>query len=326
MVRIGLLGYGYWGPVLCSCFQSINQPIYAIADRHREKKESIDGDITFYTTIDELLNDPTITGVVVALPTSMHYNVCKKALCAGKHVLVEKPLTNTSSQAEELTHLAKSLGLTLMVDHHFIYKKSVQNIKFLANQGSLGTLFSYESTRANLGKFRNDDDVVWDLAPHDLSILKYILGKDPSSVSAVGFSHIDGSKADSAHVNLFYDNGFTAHLFLSWTIPEKIRTIYLCGTQGVAKYDDNESQYKLHHCDTSYTRTNDGKIVCSKNGWTPVDEDAENTLALVAREFIECIKTGEKPLSNGNFATDIVRTIEAIEASMKCYGKTTNIL
>lgn len=328
MCRIGLIGYGYWGPVLANCFRNAQHPFCTIVDRHPDQYQKIRnacGDVNIVSSIDEILADSTIEGLVIALPTSMHYEVCRKALLAGKHVLLEKPMTSSAAHAEELNTLADELGLTLMVDHHFVYKKSVRRIKSLVDSQTFGTLDYYESTRANWGIFRKDDDVVWDLLPHDLSILKYVIGRDPISVSAVGSCHVEPGKTDMAHVNLFYEDNFAAHVFVSWLAPEKLRTVYIGGAQGVALFDDNEPIYKLKTCGISHRYFENTGVLLEKGSWQ-AEEDTVNALACVAEEFVRCIQTGERPLSDGRFALDIINTIEAVQKSIGLNGQPVSVI
>lgn len=328
MVRIGIVGYGYWGPIITSCFQNAGYKIGAIADRHPERTCKIletSPDTRLYTDPQEIIDDSEIDALVICLPTSMHYDICKKALLSGKHVLVEKPLTNSSEQSAELVAIAREKGLVLMVDHQFAYKASVRELKRLIDEKKLGDLHYYDSSRTNLGLFRKDDDVIWDLAPHDLSILKYLLGKDPVSVSATAHAHLIAGKVDSAHISLFYGDGFNAHIYVSWVVPQKLRGVYVGGERGVALYDDSEPVNKLKLCEVLYYRKSENEIICKKGEWTAMAEDSENTLAEVAKIFVECIDTGVTPLSDGKFAHDIIKTIEAIQESVKKNGQEVSV-
>ena len=320
MINFGLLGYGYWGPILASCFAEAGYPLKAIADRNPDKlskaKERFPS-LTLYTELDSLLADSSIDAVILALPTALHYEYGKKALEAGKHILVEKPLASSLAESEALTRLAAEKGLILMVDHHFIYKDCLAVAK--ETLPTLGRLQYYDSVRVNHGIFRSDVDVVWDLAPHDLSILKYLLEKDPLSVSATGFAYPQNRNNSSAAITLFYQDGLTAHIRVSWLSPQKIRTVYIGGERGVLLFDDNQKENKLTLCPVAYPEAK-GKTLCQKGEWTTLAPDRSNALAKVAKAFAESIESGETPLSDGGFACDVVRVLEAIEASIAQKG------
>lgn len=320
MIKIGILGYGYWGPVLVKCFEEAGCPISVIATRHPERAAQEYPGKKVLSDADALLQDPGVEAVVVALPTALHYEYVKKALLAGKHVLVEKPLTDRAGQAAELQALAVKQGRILMVDHHFIYKQAVYELKKSMEQGQLGRLYTYDSTRVNLGLVREDVDVVWDLLPHDLSLLRYFTGKDPVRVSAAGSAHLIPGKTDEAHITLFYEDAFTAHVTLSWLVPQKIRDVYVTGERGVAFYNDNEPSEKLKFCPVTFERSPQGAVLCGKGDWQVMGRDEGNALAAVAKAFLAAIRDGRPPLSDGAFGWHVVRTVEAAEASLRQGG------
>lgn len=322
-MNIGLIGYGYWGPVLASCFQAAGYPVTAVADRHPEhiaKALEAHPHLHTYDSADALLEDPTITAVVIALPTKEHAKVCEKALLKGKHVLVEKPFTYTKEEAARLIRLAAERGLTLMVDHHFIYKDSFRELKTLLDSGRIGTPRFADSARLNLGLFRRNDNVVWDLIPHDLSILQFLLGKIPHRVSAKGVCTVEEGVVDTAHVTLDYDGGFTAHIHLSWAYPCKVRSFYIGGDGGVILHDDNQPTDKMTLYGAAYEKK-EGGIACSRKDPVTLSPDTSNALANVAAEFVHCMESGDAPLSDGLFALQIVHTMEAIQWSMKNGGE-----
>ena len=329
MINIGVLGYGYWSPILVKNFASLDCKIKRIVDRNTPKLEAAQAmypDVIASKDMDDVFNDGEIDAVVITLPANLHYETAKKALLAGKHVLIEKPMTDSVETARELVELAKKRGLVLMVDHHFLYKDSVRELKSLADAGELGKLQYFDATRINLGLFRPDVNVMWDLAAHDISIIQYILGKDPVSVSATGRAHFKNQQANIAFITLFYEDDFIAHINVSWSSPVKDRTVLLGGDKGVALFDDAESLEKLRIYEVSYqikekAGSSVPQIVCGSGNVRIPEPDTCNALENVCTEFLRCIEENDCPESDGDFGLSIIRVLEAAGQSLALNGK-----
>lgn len=329
MIRIGVAGFGYWSPILVKNFAPLACEVRRVADRNTPKLEAakllVPGAATSQN-LDDVFDDPDIDAVVITLPANLHYETAKKALLAGKHVLLEKPMTDRVETARELAGLAKERGLVLMVDHHFLYKDSVRELKRIADAGELGRLMYFDATRINLGLFRPDVNVIWDLACHDISIIQYILGKEPMSVSATGRAHFQSRQADIAYITMFYDDDFIAHINVSWCSPIKDRTVLLAGDRGVALFDDAENTEKLRVYGVGYeTRAKPGspvaQIVCSAGAVRAGEPDTCNALRNVCAEFLRCIEEHDDPESGGAFGLGVMRALEAADASLRGNGK-----
>lgn len=329
MITVGILGYGYWSPNLVRNFASLECKIKRIVDRNTPKLEAaqalVPGVITSKDP-DDVFNDSEIDAVVIALPANLHYEMAKKALQAGKHVLIEKPMTDSVETARELVHLAKKSGLVLMVDHHFLYKDSVRDLKKLADSGELGKLQYFDSTRINLGIFRPDVNVMWDLASHDISIIQYILGKDPVSVVATGKAHFTNQQENIAYITMFYADDFIAHINVSWSSPIKDRTVLLGGDKGVALFDDAESLEKLRVYEVSYEmKEKQGSplpyVICGNGSVRIPEPDTCNALKNVCSDFLRCIEENDSPVSGGDFSLSVIRVLDAADQSLRAHGK-----
>lgn len=329
MIRIGVAGFGYWSPILVKNFMPLACEVRRVADRNEPKLEAarslVPGVVTSME-LDDVFNDPDIDAVVITLPANLHYETAKKALLAGKHVLLEKPMTDRVETARELAELAKERGLVLMVDHHFLYKDSVRALKKIANARELGRLMYFDATRINLGLFRPDVNVLWDLACHDISIIRYILGKDPVSVSATGRAHFQSRQADIAYITLFYEDDFIAHINVSWCSPVKDRTVLLGGDRGVALFDDAENTEKLRVYEVGYeTKAKPGSpvphISCSAGAARAGEPDTCNALQNVCAEFLRCIEEHDEPESGGEFGLSVMRVLEAADESLRANGQ-----
>ena len=329
MLNIGVLGYGYWSPILVKNFATLNCTIKRIVDRNDPKlaaAQALYPGVITSKDPDDVFNDSEIDAVVITLPANLHYDMAKKALLAGKHVLLEKPMTGSAETARELVKLAKERGLVLMVDHHFLYKDSVQELKRLADAGELGKLRYFDATRINLGLFRPDVNVMWDLACHDISIIQYILGKDPVSVAATGMDHFGTGQANIAYITMFYADGFIAHINVSWCSPVKDRTVLLGGDKGVALFDDAENLEKLRIYEVSYeAKEKPGspapQIACGSGSVRIPEPDTCNALKNVCADFLRCIEENDTPESGGDFGLAVIRVLEAADESMRGNGK-----
>lgn len=259
-IRIALIGCGYWGPnLLRNLFAHRDVEVAWACDlleRNLEKVRSSYPTLPLTRDINEVLNDGTVQAVVLAVPTRFHFDLAKRFLLAGKHVLVEKPMTETVAQAEELVQLAKKQRLALCVDHPFIFSESVKKIKSLIDDKSLGKLYYIHSIRANLGLIQPDINVIADLAPHDFSILDYLLDKkQPDAFAATGSAHVGKNQVELAHIHLRYQKGLRANVDLSWLSPLKMRQIVVVGSEKMVVYDDTQPSEKIRIYDKNVTIT-----------------------------------------------------------------------
>ena len=282
VVNVGVIGYGYWGPNLVRNFQEAQgAKVVAVSDLNSARLRLVE---TRYpsvrTTADacEVINDPQIDAVVIATPVSSHYSLAMEALKAGKHVLVEKPLTACSADAERLIEEAERRRLTLMVDHTFVYTGAVRKMRELAAAGALGEIYYYDSVRVNLGLFQHDVNVIWDLAVHDLSIMDYLLPARPVAVSATGVSHVTGRSENIAYITAFFESNLIGHIHVNWLAPVKVRRTLLGGSKQMIVYDDLESSEKLKVYDKGITVDNGCEtvhnlLVSYRTGdmWAPED-------------------------------------------------------
>ena len=340
MITVGVIGCGYWGPNLLRNFaENESAELRWMCDLDPMRLEVMGRRYPSAETTrecEQLFNDPRLDAVVVSTPVGTHYDYARRALEAGKHVLVEKPLTASEREAEELIALAAAHGLTLMVDHTFIYTGAVRKIKEIVEGGGLGDLLYFDSTRLNLGLFQPDINVVWDLAPHDLSIMDYILDRRPTSVSATGSCHIRAGIENIAYVMLRFPDDFIAHFHFNWLAPVKIRRTLIAGTSKMIVYDDIEPVEKVRVYDSGVTAGRaDGvdaaedereaayrTLVSYRTGdvWAP-KLDTTEALAHVCREFLGAIRERRAPLTDGHAGLRVVRLLEAAQASIQRGGQ-----
>jgi len=333
-LKIGIVGYGYWGPNLVRNFNRTDGcDVMAVCDRSEERLAQASGlypGVKTYRDYDEFL-ECGLDAVAVATPVASHYPLAMRALEAGKHILIEKPMAESSKQAETLIIEAEKRGLTLMVDHTFVYTGAVRKIHDLYTKGELGEIQYFDSTRMNLGLYQHDVDVIWDLAVHDLSILDFIIGEAPTSVSAVGTSHVPGMPEDMAYLSVFYKSGAMAHIGVNWLSPVKVRRTVIGGTKKMIVWDDLEPSEKIKVYDTGVTVTDDPEkiydmIVGYRVGdmWAPQVPMLE-ALAIEAEHFIECINSKSTPITSGGIGLRVVRILEAASLSMKNRGTPVNL-
>lgn len=331
-VRAAVVGLGYWGPNLARNFQASSdfelvglcdqnpQRVAKLADAYPTAKR--------YTAIDELLEGAKPELVCIATPVGAHYSLTKTALEAGCHVLCEKPLASTVKEAEELCALADKKGKKLLVDHTFTYTAAVRKIRELYANGTLGNLFYVDSVRINLGLFQPDVDVIWDLAPHDLSILNFVIGKKVKSVQATGAAHNPRGLADVAYVGVDYGDGLFAYLHLSWLSPVKVRRMIFSGTESSLIYDDNELSEKLKiydhgvSFDVSDLEARKQVLVNYRRGdmRAPAIENRE-ALGVELKEIAGLLAGRPATVTTGADGLEIVRVLEASERSLKEDGK-----
>ena len=326
MSKIGIVGYGYWGKNLVRNFNGLDScDLVYVCEKNAslaEKCAKLYPSIKVVSDYAILLNDNSLDAIVVATPVDTHYPLSKAALLAGKHVLVEKPLTSSLAEAEELLELANSNNLLLMVDHTFLYTGAVQYMKKMVDNDAIGRLQYIDSTRINLGLFQHDVNVLWDLAAHDISICLHLMGKDPLSVDAIGVSHTANNIENIAYLTLKFDDNLIAHFNCSWISPVKIRQMLIGGDNKMILFNDNEPTEKIKIYDTGYeAKTDEDRtriLVDYRTGDINVPK-IENTeaLSLMASDFINCIKTGNTPVSDAKLGVSVVKILEAAQKSIK---------
>jgi len=329
-LKIGVVGYGYWGPNLVRNFTAADDcQVTAVCDMSDDRLGQVTKlypSVSLFKDFDEFLASD-VEAVAIATPVHTHFPLAMKALKAGKHVLVEKPMAETADQARQLIDEAEKRGLTLMVDHTFVYTGAVRKIRDLYASGELGDVQYFDSTRLNLGLYQHDIDVIWDLAVHDLSIIDYVLDEAPTTVSAVGTAHVPGMPEDMAYLTLFYASGMMAHVGVNWLSPVKVRRTVLGGTKKMVVWDDLEPSEKIKVYDTGITVTDDpakiyDMIVGYRVGdmWAPKVPMLE-ALAIEAKHFIDCIRDGSVPETSGAIGLRVVEILEAATLSMKNRGR-----
>jgi predicted dehydrogenase len=331
MIKAGVIGAGYWGPNLIRNFSGNSEfDMFSCADLKEERLQLIRNkypNLKVTKDYNEILKDPQIDAVAICTPVYSHYEIAKNALKAGKHVLIEKPMTSTSSQAMELVELAEKENLILMVDHTFIYTGAVQLIKQIVESGEIGDLYYFDSVRINLGLFQHDINVIWDLAPHDISIMDHVINKPPEAVVATGVDHIGNGLEDVAYLTIYYPDNVLAHIHANWLSPVKIRQTLIAGKKKMVVWDDNQSIEKIKIYDTGIVvNKTDAEIYDTLiqyrtgNMYAPKVPNKE-ALADEVSHFAACIKRNEKPITDGTAGLNVVKILEASEKSIKARGK-----
>jgi predicted dehydrogenase len=307
-IKIGVVGCGYWGPNLIRNFASCPQTeMVAACDANPARLEAVGASFSHVRqvgSVDELLA-LRLDAVAIATPVSTHYSLAAQCLNAGLHVLVEKPLAASVSEARELNELAARCGRVLMVDHTYLFNNAVRRIKEIVDTGDLGELYYVDSVRINLGLFQHDINVVWDLAPHDLSIVDHVLGREPRSISAWGSCHADPDVEDMAYVNVDYDGRLLANFHVNWLSPVKIRQMIFAGSRQSLIFNelDATEPIKIYNRGIDLGEGPDARrklMIHYRSGdvWSPHIERGE-PLQAVVRHFAECIREGKPPLSDG---------------------------
>jgi predicted dehydrogenase len=322
---IGLVGYGYWGPNLLRNYMdlpavSVKWVCDPLAER-LEKAVSRYPSVQGTTDIKTMLDDPDVDAIVIATPISTHHALAMQALRAGKHVFVEKPLAMNVAECDEMLQESEARGLTLMVGHTFVYSPPVRAVKAILDSGDLGEVRFITCSRVNLGLHQKDVSVVWDLAPHDLSILIYWLGEVPLSVQAMGRSCISNGVPDVAFLNVHFSSGIIAELEVSWLSPVKLRRTVIVGSKKMLMYDDTESVEKVKIYDQGVDYKDPetfGEFQLSYRTGGIYSPRVENTepLYLEAAHFIDCIVNGTKPLTDGVSGRAVVAALEAAQQSL----------
>lgn len=328
MIRIGVIGYGYWGPNIVRNFNGVNgAKVTAVCDLSEDMCQRVAKaypGMEVTSDPNRILTSPDIDAVAVITPVFTHFDLAKKALENGKHVFVEKPFTSTVAQAEELNEIADRKKLSIMVDHTFIFTGAVRKIKQMVEEGLLGDLYYFDSTRVNLGLFQHDVNVVWDLAPHDFSIMDFILNEKPVAVSATGQSHYNGLE-DVAYVTCYFPGKLIAHFNVNWLSPVKVRTTLIGGTKKMLVWNDIDPDEKIKVYDKGVdvtTRESVYDLLVSYrfgDAWVPKVEATE-ALKLEAEYFVKCVTSGERPLNDGQSGLRVVKMLEAANKSIKQRG------
>ena len=325
---IGLIGYGYWGTNLLR--NIVQQPLsgkVTVCDTNERRLKTVQSVfMNIETTADpaDIFRNPEIDAVVIATPTSSHYLLAKEALLQGKHVLVEKPLSTSVSEVEELIAITKSKNLVLMVDHIYLYNPVIHQLKKYISEEFLGRINYIDATRINLGIYQDDINVLWDLACHDISIINYLIGEKPKTARAIGKLNFNNKVEDLAYLFLEYESGLLVQINGSWASPVKIRKMIIGGEKKMIIYDDIESTNKLIIYDYMSSQTTDenkSKLIDYRLGDITIPKyEISEPLNNVMAEFYDCILTGRAPLSDGNNALDVVRILEKAEQSLKSNG------
>lgn len=328
-MKIAVVGLGYWGPNLVRNFLATDGVEGVIAcdtmqrrlDNMKKKFPTVETTSSF----DDLLDRDEVVGIAIATPVSTHYPLGMKALEAGKHVLLEKPMASKTSEAEELLDLAYAKMLTLMVDHTFVYTSAVQKMKELIVRGDIGDILYFDSVRVNLGLFQHDTNVIWDLAPHDISIMDYLIDEKPVAVSCVGINHFSEFE-DIAYVTVHFNDKLIAQFHVNWLSPVKVRKILLGGTKLMVMYDDMEPSEKIKVYDRGVdVKEEDAvykKLVQYRTGdmYSP-NIDPGEALSRMTGEFVQSILTGRLPISDGQSGVNVVKVLEAANISVKAGGR-----
>src|ERR1022692_15406 len=329
MIRIGVIGYGYWGPQIVRNFHGTEGcEVAVVCDRSPKALSRVQQTYPgVHVTSDpcEVITATDVDAVVVVTPVWTHFELAKAALQNGKHVFVEKPFTSTAAQAEELIDLAIAKNLQIMVDHTFLFTGAVKKIRQLVEEGALGNLYYYDSTRVNLGLFQHDVNVIWDLAPHDLSIVDHLFNATPEAVVATGQNHLNGLE-DLAYITIYFGNKMIAHINVNWLSPVKVRTTLIGGEKKMLVWNDLDADEKIKIYDKG-VKLNNGEqvhelLVSYRSGdmYAPKIEHTE-ALAAEAKYFVDCVSHNVRPMNDGVAGLRVVTMLEAAEKSLKDRGR-----
>lgn len=329
MLRVGVIGYGYWGPnIVRNLHGQKNCQAVMVCDTNpnalNRVRKTYPG-VEAVTDPMEVLRSPNVDAVAVITPVWTHYELAKLALENGKHVFIEKPFTSTSAQAEELVELAARKNLKIMVDHTFLFTGAVRKIKELTESGALGDLYYYDSLRVNLGLFQHDVSVIWDLAPHDLSIMDYLIKAEPEAIVATGEKHLNGVE-DVAYLTVYFPKNIIAHINVNWLSPVKIRTTLIGGQKKMVVWNDLVADEKVRVYDKGVQITSGEGIrnllVSYRSGdmWAPQIEQLE-ALHVELDYFADCVLNNKVAFNDGHAGLRIVRMLEAAEASIRKRGE-----
>lgn len=328
MIKTAIIGYGYWGPRIARNFNTADGcKVVAICDKNPASLKRACRDfpnIELTCDFNAILTSPDIDAVAIVTPVWTHFELAELALKNGKHVFVEKPFTSTSAQAEQLIELAERKNLRIMVDHTFLFTGAVQRIKKMVEEETLGKLYYYDSTRVNLGLFQHDVNVIWDLAPHDLSIVDHLIANEAQCVAATGESHFNGLE-DVAYITVYYSDRMIAHFNVNWLSPVKVRTTLIGGEKKMLVWNDLEADEKIKLYDKGVDVNNGQSVydllVSYRSGdmWAPRVEQTE-ALAAETKYFVDCVSKNQIPFNDGRSGLRIVKLLEAADKSLKNRG------
>jgi predicted dehydrogenase len=329
-IKVGVIGYGYWGPnIVRNFFVTPDCTVRMVADGRQERLNllaktfpSIQG----VKDAEDIIGSSEVDAIVIATPVHTHFELAKRALLQGKHVLIEKPMTSSVREADELIELATRKGLTLMADHTFLYTGAVQKMKEIIQTEVIGTPLYFDSSRINLGLFQPDINVLWDLAPHDISILTYLITEVPESINATGISHTGNKIENIAYLTVNYNSNFIAHFVCSWSSPVKVRQTLIGGDKKMILYNDLEPSEKVRVYDTGYNhKTEEDRtriMVDYRTGDVYIPKlSSREALAGVADDFVQSVIHKREPMSNATLGKSVVRILEASQESIKNNGK-----
>jgi predicted dehydrogenase len=329
MIKFGVIGYGYWGPnIVRNLDRTENCKVVAICDKtpaSRKAAQKAYPAITVTSHAEELLTSTEIDAIAVITPVWTHYELAKAALEHGKHVFVEKPFTSNAAQAEELINLAAKKKLKIMVDHTFLFTGAVKKIRQVLKEGTLGSIYYYDSTLVNLGLFQHDVNVLWDLAPHDLSIIDHLIAESPEAVSATGQTHLNGHE-DVAFITIYFPNKIIAHINVNWLSPVKVRTTLIGGEKKMLVWNDLEADEKIKIYDKGVDITNRqglyNLLVNYRSGdmYSPQLEQGE-ALSQEVAYFADCITKNVEPFNDGTAGFRVVKLLEAATQSLGKRGE-----
>lgn len=330
MIKVGVAGCGYWGPNLVRNFRVVNgckMEMVCDADESRLKHmKSLFPDLQTSANFEAAVNDPNLDAIAIATPVRFHYSMAKASLSAGKHTFIEKPMASSSAECDELVELAHKNGLILMVGHTFLYSPAIRKIKEIVDHGDAGEIQYISSRRLNLGLFQKDINVAWDLAPHDLSIILYLMGENPETVSCSGSAHVNKGIEDVTVMYLGFTRGRCAIVHNSWLDPHKVREMTIVGTHRMIAYDDTAPLEKIKIYDTRvevpphYDTFSEFQYAYHYGDVYSPYIKQEEPLKVECQHFIDCIQNGKEPLSSGRYGRDLVRILEASSQSLKLGG------
>jgi predicted dehydrogenase len=325
MIRMGVIGYGYWGPNLVRNFSAADESQVAmVCDANQQALKKVKKaypNVRVTTDCDELIKDPEVDAVAIATPVFTHHEFAKKALEAGKSVFIEKPFTHTVAEGEELVELAEKKKLKIMVDHTFLYTGAVRKMKQLIEDNVLGDLYYFDSVRVNLGLFQHDVNVVWDLATHDISIMDYLIDEKPQAVAASGAGHFGRGLEDIAYLTFYYGGNIIAHINVNWLSPLKVRTTLIGGKKRMLVWNDLEPDEKIKIYDKGVqVRTKEGKyslLVDYRSGdmWSPKLEQTE-ALKVMVEAFVGYVENGGTVVNDGIAGLNVVKMLTAANQSL----------
>ena len=330
MINLGVIGYGYWGPNIVRNFNAVEDTrVISVCDSNPEVLKHVKRDypsVRTTTDCNEIISSTDIDAVAIVTPVFTHYELSKKSLENGKHIFVEKPFTSTVAQAYELIELADKKNLKIMVDHTFLFTGAVRKIKELVQNNTLGDLYYYDSMRVNLGLFQHDINVIWDLAPHDLSIMDYVINEKTEAIIASGKPHFGNELEDVAYITVYFTNNMIAHFNVNWLSPVKIRTTLIGGEKRMLVWNDLDVDEKIRVYDKGVSVENKEGIykllVSYRSGdmWSPRVEQTE-ALRIEAEYFVDCILNNKIPFNDGHAGLRVVKMLEASNQSLENEGK-----